>query len=153
VPQVTQYEEDKGWERIKEQHKVLEDNKAVVGITKSYTYPDGTSGAYVGAIHEFGLGPHTEKNWLSGGIKEAEDRIKKTLKSEYKALISGTSDGKTVLKEGAMDARDAVREKIVRIDLQDTERLKNQTRAAVWSESKIAKGNQFTSRSSAASFT
>lgn len=148
-----QKEIDRGWERIKEQHKVIEDHNAVVGITQPYTYPDdGTSGAYVGAIHEFGLGPHSEKKWLSGGISEKKRQIMDTLFDEYQAMVDGTSTGMKVLEEGARHGRDAVRAKIEDIDLKDTERLQNQTRGEVWPSSKSPTDAQFSQRSSATQF-
>ena len=56
-------------------------SRVTVGIFAGSKYPDGTSVALVGALHEFGLGPRLpERPWFRQSIAELESDLPRKLR-------------------------------------------------------------------------
>lgn len=86
-------------------------------------YPNGMSVIRVGTIHEFGLGPHTEKAWLRGAIQANRRKYQDLNRINLRKIALGTMSVETALGLLGAFAKGHVQQRIISIGLVDTGRL------------------------------
>jgi hypothetical protein len=102
---------------LKRLRKIVQDEmKVLVGIPSNATpYPDGTSVALVGAVHEFGSGNIPERSFLRSTIEEERSGIKTDMTKVLDDVVDGKRDLITGLGLVGKKYADKVSQKIIDI--------------------------------------